>query len=212
MSRYAFSALAFVALSAAGCGGSGETTTVDVTTTVEATTTVEVTTTTATAPAETTAEEEPALDPDDVDGPLDVRDVTATRDGDVLRTEITMYEPWPSSLLGHRSVVEPGTERITILYDIDLDGRADYRGAMALAEGFPGLFIAGRGQRFETVPVRRSSTTTAVVTHPVDVFFVVAGEEEVDPEQDIQIAVRTALETEIDRAPDTGWVSVPFRP
>ena len=182
-----------------------------VTATREATTTVEVTTTvTVTTVEEET--EEPSIDPDDVEGPLDVRDVTARRDGDVLRTEITMYEPWASSLLGGRSVVEPGTERITILYDIDLDGRADYRGAMALAEGFPGLFVAGRGQRFETVSVRRPDPTTAVVMHPVDVFFVVLGEEEVDSERDIQIAVRTALDEEIDRAPDVGWLGVPFNP
>ncbi len=209
MPAHAICGAILVAFVVAACGGSGQTTTVEVTTTLESTTTLEVTTT-VTVESETTAEE-PSLDPDDVEGPLDVRDVTARRDGDLLRTAITWYEPWASSILGGRSVVEPGTERITILYDIDLDGRADYRGAMALAEGFPGLFIAGRGQTFETVPVRRPNTTTAVVTHPVDVFFVVLGEQEFDPEQDMQIAVRTALETEIDRAPDSGWVAVPFQ-
>jgi hypothetical protein len=197
-------------LVAAACGGSGQTTTIEATTTLEATTTVEVTTTVAAAPE--TTEEAPSLDPDDVDGPLDLRDVTVRRDGDVLRTEIVMYEPWASSLLGARSVVEPGSERITILYDIDLDGRTDYRGAMALAEGFPGLFITGRGQAFETVPVRRPDPTKAVVTHPVDVFFVTVDEEEIDPEQDIQVALKTALEGTLDRAPDTGWIPVAFRP
>jgi hypothetical protein len=196
-------------LLAAACGGSGQTTTIEVTATREATTTVEVTTTVTAAPE--TTEEAPSLDPDDVEGPLDLRDVTVRRDGDVLRTEIVMYEPWASSLLGARSVVEPGSERITILYDIDLDGRADYRGAMALAEGFPGLFITGRGQAFETVPVRRPDPTKAVVTHPVDVFFVALGEEEIDPEQDIQVAVKTAFGGTLDRAPDTGWIAVAFR-
>jgi hypothetical protein len=202
-------ALALVALAVAGCGGSAETVTVDVTTTVEETTTVVETVTGETeAPAE-----EPALDPDDVESPLDVRDVLAVREGDLLTVTVVTYEPWESSLLGARSVVEPGTERITVLYDIDNDGTADYRGAIVLNEGFPGLSISGSGQAFETVTVERPDSRTASMTHPVDVFYLGAGGDDLDPNQDMQVAVRTAVEGEIDRAPDAPqWVGVPFNP
>lgn len=195
------------------CGKSESTTTVVRTTTAETTTTLEVTTTVEAPTTETAPDELAALDPDDVDSQLDVRDLTSERDGDLLTTRITMYEPWESTVLGGASVVEPGTERMTILYDVDLDGRADYRGAVIFGEDGLGVFVSGSGQAFEPLRATRVDPATVSVTHPVDVFFVVTGEGEIDSERDIQVAVTTSFEGVRDRAPDAAqWVSVPFRP
>ena len=203
-------ALVLASFLLAGCGG-GETTTV--TRSVEATTTVRVTTTVAAstdATTESAPSEEVALDPEDVDGPLDIRDVTGRRRGELLTTTIVMYEPWETSLLGGVDVTEPGTERLTILYDVDFDGKAEFRGAMVFAGGDASLFIAGSGSAFEPIPVQRLDELTAVVTHPVDIFFLEDGETDLEAERDMQIAVTTSIDGERDRAPDTGWVRVPY--
>ena len=200
-------ALLLGALVLAACGGGGSNT---ITRSVGVATAVRVTKTVTAAATGTAPSQETALDPDDVRGVLDVRDVTGRRRGDLLTTTIVMYEPWESSTLGGPDVPEPGSERLTILYDVDFDGKVDYRGAMVYADGDLSLHIAGSGSAFEPIAVERLDELTAVVTHPVDIFFLEAGETDLDAERDMQIAVRTALETEIDRAPDKGWVRVPY--
>lgn len=180
--------------------------------TIEVTTTLQVTTTVEAAPTvETTAG--PALpnaDPDDVEGRLDVRNLNATRTGDLLAVSLTTYEPWSSSTLAGRGPAKQGANRITILYDVDLDGAADYLGRMIWAGGTLSLLIGGSGSQFEPVPVERPDNVTAQFVHPLDVLFITSGG---SSEADIQIRARTVYEGEEDEAPDDGqWLGVPFNP
>jgi hypothetical protein len=128
-----------VALALAGCS-SGGAETVEVTTTLQVTTTVEGAPTTET----TTGPDIPTTDPDDVKGRLDVRNLNATHTAGLLAVSLTTYEPWNSSVLAGPGGAEQGPNRITILYDVDLDGKADYEGRMIWAGGVLSLH---RGER-----------------------------------------------------------------
>jgi hypothetical protein len=186
----------------AGCSSS-ETETVEITTTIQATTTVE-----AAAPTVATTTTPPAgNDPDDVDGQLDIRDLNATRTGDLLAVSLKTYEPWSSNVLVG-TPLKAGTNQLTISYDVDLDGTADYRGRVIYAGGALSVFISGSGSEFEPIPVERPNDRTAQFVHPVDVFFLDAGSSEAD----IQIRAKTLYNGQEDRAPDSGWLKVPFNP
>jgi hypothetical protein len=187
----------------AGCG-SGSTETVEVTTTVQMTTTVEAQPTT--SGATTTTRQPAALDPDDVPGQLDIRDLTAKRNGDLISVSVKTYDPWSSNVLvGSPTAVGPN--RLTVYYDIDLDGHWDRRGRIIFAGGRLSLFLSGGGQQFEAVPVERPSNLTARYVHPVDIFFV-----NTSSQTDIQVRVKSFYNGVEDRAPDHGWVGVPFNP
>ena len=197
--------LALLALACAGCS-SGGTETVEVTTTLQVTTTVEGAPTTET----TTGPDIPTTDPDDVKGRLDVRNLNATHTAGLLAVSLTTYEPWNSSVLAGPGGAEQGPNRITILYDVDLDGKADYVGRMIWAGGVLSLFIAGSGSQFEPVPVERPDNHTAQFVHPVDVFFPAAG---ASTDVDIQIWAQTVYEGAEDQVPNGGqWLGVPFNP
>jgi hypothetical protein len=189
----------------AGCSSS-ETETVEITTTVQATTTVE-----AAAPTVATTTTAPAgNDPDDVDGQLDIRNLNATRTGDLLAVSLTTYEPWSSNVLVGPALGEQGPNRITIFYDVDLDGRADYRGRMIWGDGELALRLSGSGSEFEPIPIERPDNVTAQFVHPVDVFFVPSGG---SSEVDIQIRAKSLYNGQEDKAPDAGkWLRVPFNP
>jgi hypothetical protein len=186
----------------AGCG-SGSTETVEVTTTVQVTTTVEAL---ATSTATTTAPKSAGNDPDDVDGQLDIRDLNATRTGDLIAVSLKTYDPWSSNVLVG-SPVKVGPNRLTVYYDLDLDGRADRRGRVIFAGNKLSVFLSGGGQQFEAVPVERPNDVTAQYVHPVDIFFV-NGSSDVD----IQIRAESFYNGQTDRAPDHGWIKVPFKP
>ena len=149
-------------------------------------------------------------DPDDVGGPLDLKLIEARREGDLLRLEFQMWEPWDEVLLESPNLLVPGTNRLTLFYDVDLDGRIDYRGRFIFSEGVLSLVISGRGQAFEPVPVNCLDNDVVGVVHAVDVFFVVLGEAEIESEVDLQVAMRSEFEGAVDRAPDDGWIRVPF--
>jgi hypothetical protein len=186
-------------LGLAGCSSGATVTTVQVTTTVEAAPTV----------AATTGPELPSTDPDDVGGQLDVRNFNATRTGDLLAVSLTTYAPWNSSVLAGPGGATAGANSITILYDVDLDGKPDYRGRMIWAGGALSLFISGSGSQFEPVPVERPDSTTAQFVHPADVLFTGGGPTDVD----VQLAARTVFSGAEDDAPDAGqWLGVPFNP
>jgi hypothetical protein len=189
----------------AGCSSS-ETETVEITTTVQATTTVE-----AAAPTVATTTTAPAgNDPDDVDGQLDIRNLNATRTGDLLAVSLTTYEPWSSNVLVGPALGEQGPNRITIFYDVDLDGQADYRGRMIWGDGELALRLSGSGSEFEPIPIERPNNLTAQFVHPVDVFFVPSGG---SSEVDIQIRAKSLYNGREDRVPDAGkWLGVPFNP
>jgi hypothetical protein len=197
--------LLVVLLVLAGCSSS-ETETVEITTTVQATTTVE-----AVAPTVATTTAAPAgNDPDDVDGQLDIRNLNATRTDDLLAVSLTTYEPWSSNVLVGPALGEQGPNRITIFYDVDLDGRADYRGRMIWGDGELALRLSGSGSEFEPIPIERPNNVTAQFVHPVDVFFVPSGG---SSEVDIQIRAKSLYNGREDRVPDAGkWLRVPFNP
>jgi hypothetical protein len=197
-------ALLLAVLVMAGCG-SGKAETGEITTTVEVTTTVEA----APPPSTTTTAPKPAgNDPDDVDGQLDMRDLNATRTGDLLAVSLKTFEPWSSNVLVG-TPLKAGTNQLTILYDVDLDGEADYRGKVIFAGGALSVFISGSGSEFEPIPVERPNDETAQFVHPVDVFFVSSG---ASSESDIQIRAKSLYNGQEDRAPDSGWLEVPFGP
>ncbi|MEX2464976.1 MAG: hypothetical protein WD428_03770 [Gaiellaceae bacterium] len=149
-------------------------------------------------------------DPDDAEGPLDLKLIEARREADLLRLEFQMWEPWDEAVLESPSLLVPGTNRLTLFYDVDLDGRIDYRGRFIFSEGVLSLVISGSGQAFEPVPVNRLDNDVVSVVHAVDVFFVVLGEAEIESEVDLQVAMRSEFGGVADRAPDEGWIRVPF--
>jgi len=157
-------------------------------------------------------EDMPAVgqDPDDVEGPLDLKQVAARREGDLLQLQVEMWGPWEDAVLESPSLLVPGADRLTLFYDVDLDGRIDYRGRFIFSEGVLSLVISGSGQAFEPVPVNRLDERVVSVVHAVGVFFVVLGEAEIESEVDLQVAMRSEFGGTADRAPDDGWIRVPF--
>ena len=153
-----------------------------------------------------------AEDLNDVGGPLDLEMASAVRTGDLLAVSVTTYEGWEDELLAGPRLDKQGPNRLTVLYDINLDGRADYTGKVIFAEGALSLVITGAGDAFEPVPVERPDDATAQVVHPVDVFFVILGESEIESETDIQVAVESSATGFKDRIPADSWILVPFAP
>lgn len=163
-----------------------------------------------TAPSVTEEMQTIGQDQDDVEGPLDLKLVEARREGDLIRLEFQMWEQWDDAVLESPSLLVPGTNRLTLFYDVDLDGRIDYRGRFIFNEGVLSLVISGQGQAFEPVPVNRVDNDVISVVHAVDVFFVALGEAEIESEVELQVAMRSEFEGVPDRAPDEGWIRVPF--
>lgn len=197
--------LALVCLSAvvaAGCSGDGDETDGAATNRGPTTTTTTVT---------ETGPEQPGLaeDLNDVGGPLDLELASAVRIGDLLAVSVTTYEGWDEDLLTGPRLDKQGPNRLTILYDTDLDDRADYTGKVVFAEGALSLVISGQGQAFEPIPVERPDDATAQVVHPVDVFSIGA---ENESETDIQVAIEASAVGFEDRIPAEGWTLVPFAP
>jgi len=123
---------------------------------------------------------------------------------------LTTYEPWNSSVLAGPAPGEQGANRITILYDVDFDGQADYRSRMIWGDGALALRLSGSGSEFEPIPVERPNNVTVQFVHPVDFFFVPSGG---SSDVDLQIRVQSLYNGQEDKAPDAGmWLGVPFSP
>lgn len=184
-----------------GCSGDGDET--------EAASTERTPTVATTAATETVSEPGLGEDLNDVGGPLDLELASAVRIGDLLAVSVTTYEGWKDDLLAGPMLDKQGPNRLTILYDTDLDDRADYTGKVVFAEGALSLVIAGEGQAFEPIPVERPDDATAQAVHPVDVFLVQA---EGEGETDIQVAIESSAAGFKDRIPAEGWILVPVAP
>jgi hypothetical protein len=149
-----------------------------------------------------------ATDPRDVGGKLDLRSVKAARDGSLLRVTISTYGPWASKLLqnsgtGH-SGPRPGINALTVYYDVNGDGSADFTGRIVYRGGLF-AWISGRGQVFEPVRVARPTASSASFAHPVDILFP-AG---TPAPKTLRLAV-VSLYRKRDRAPNRGWIRVVF--
>ena len=148
-------------------------------------------------------------DPRDAGGKLDLSGARAARDGALLRLTVSTYGPWASKLLRSggqgKSGPLPGRNRMTVLYDVTRDGRADYRGRVVY-HGRLAMWLTGRGQAFEPVPVSRPSASSARFVHPVDIFFTGRGV------QKLGMAVTTVNGTHRDRMPNRGWFIVVYVP
>lgn len=149
-----------------------------------------------------------ATDPKDVGGKLDLRSVKAARDGALLRLTISTHGPWASKLLqtsgNGRVGPRPGINALTVYYDVNGDGSADFTGRIVYRRGLY-AWISGRGQAFEPVPVSRPNVSSASFTHPVDVLFP-AG---TPAPKRLRLAV-VSLYQKRDRAPNHGWIPVVF--
>jgi hypothetical protein len=142
-----------------------------------------------------------------VRGRLDLHEVVADRDGDLLRVSISTYDPWSDSVLAGASPVDAGPDRLTLTYDTDEDGESDFIGQIIAAEGGLFLAISGTDRAFEPVRAERPDAMTVAFTHPVDVFFRSAA----DAARDIQVAASSTYEGTVDSAPDSAWIAVPYR-
>jgi hypothetical protein len=149
-----------------------------------------------------------ATDPKDVGGKLDLRSVKAVRDGSLLRLTISTYGPWASKLLQSSgkgpSGPRPGVNALTVYYDVNGDGTTDFTGRIVYKGGLY-LWITGKGQAFEPVPVSRPSSSSASFTHPVDVLFPAGA----TGRKTLRLAV-VSLYRKRDRAPNHGWIPVVF--
>ena len=190
-------------LATTGCSGDGEET--------EAASTERTPTVATTAPTETVSEPGLGEDLNDVGGPLDLELASAVRIGDLLAVSVTTYEGWADDLLTGPRLDKQGPNRLTILYDTDLDDRADYTGKVVFAEGALSLVIAGEGQAFEPIPVERPDDATAQAVQPVDVF-VILDQAEGEGETGLQVAIESSAAGFKDRIPAEGWILVPFAP
>jgi hypothetical protein len=186
-------------LATTGCSGDGDET--------EAASTERTPTVATTTATETVSEPGLGEDLNDVGGPLDLELASAVRIGDLLAVSVTTYEGWEDDLLTGPRLDKQGPNRLTILYDTDLDDRADYTGKVVFAGGALSLVIAGEGQAFEPIPVERPDDATAQAVHPVDVFLVQA-----EGETDIQVAIESSAAGFKDRIPAEGWILVPVAP
>ena len=173
----------------------------------------ERTLTVATPPA-TEARLDPGLGEDlnDVGGPLDLELASAVRIGALLAVSVTTYEGWEDDLLRGPRLDRQGRNRVTILYDVNLDERADYTGKVIYAEGALSLVITGAGDAFEPVPAERPDDATVQFVHPVDVFYAILDQAEGEGETDIQVAIESSAAGFKDRIPAEGWILVPFAP
>ena len=146
-------------------------------------------------------------DPKDAGGKLDLRSAKAVRNDPLLQLTISMYGPWVSRLLASGgnglSGPKPGLNELTVLYDVNGDGAADFTGQIIYRGGLF-LWITGKHSAFEPVPVKRPSPSSASFTHPVDVLFKGKGTKK------LRFAITSVNGTHTDRLPNRGWVPVVF--
>ena len=145
-----------------------------------------------------------ASDPIDTLGKLDLRSFKVTRSAsEILTVTVRTWDSWQKTIL-------PATgspNRLFVLFNTDADGSAEYKARIVNLGGSLVALLSGQGQQFEPIPVTRPSDTQARFVFPADVL--------VDADEDLGVAVRSIYQgglcsaSCIDRAPNTGWVTVP---
>ena len=145
-----------------------------------------------------------ARDPRDA-GPLDLVRVAARRRGALLETTIVARSGWRDSLL-RRAV------GLSLLYDVDLDGRADRRDIVSLFDGKLMSWISSLGQGVQRADVARRSPTTITVARDASLFFNGPGRGGLLLTSAINVAVVATWKGGVDRVPNRGWITVPPPP
>lgn len=142
-----------------------------------------------------------ARDPNDVDGRLDIRSVTGTKDGiaEPLTITVRTWDEW-----GKRLLEEDGPNRLFVVFDVDGDADGD---VSARVERSAGSLVA-------VIENADGSTTTMTVSRPDrrSVSFTVPFGTEGDPLGDVAVAARTRSSSGADchpackdRSPDSGF-------
>jgi hypothetical protein len=147
-------------------------------------------------------------DPRDAGGKLDLKSARIAPNGSLARVTLSTYGRWASRLLLYSrngtSGPLPGRNKLTVLYDVDGDGRADFTGRIVY-KGRLALWITGRNAAYEPVPVSRPTRSSASFVHPVDIFFKNPGRTET-----VRLAFRSVTGRVVDRMPNRGWIPVVF--
>ena len=147
-----------------------------------------------------------ARDGNDAAGKLDLKAMTAARDGTLILVTIGTWERWPAKLLAGNGP-QQGSKRLTVLYDVNGDGKADYRGRIISNGGRLALWISGRGRNFEPIPVRRPTRSSVAFTHPTDVLV-----KNETKKLLLAFTSKTCTHGCADRMPNRGWIPVVFKP
>ena len=138
-------------------------------------------------------------------GPLDLSRVSSARRGALLETTIVARAPWRDSLL-RRGV------RLSLLYDVDLDGSADRRDIVSLFNGKLMSWISSLGQGVQRAEVTRRSPTTITVSRDASLFYNRPGQGGQLLTSAINVAVVAKWNGRVDRVPNRGWITVPPPP
>ena len=144
-------------------------------------------------------------DPNDVAGKLDIKVLIGTKASSnaPLVIKVRTYGSWAKSVLA-----DSGDNRIQILFDVDGDGTVDYTGEISESGGKLHMDISGSGSSFEPLQVRHPNGYTIRTTVP--------GGSPPNPNGTVHIAAQSEFTnsgscstTCEDRAPDSGWLTVP---
>jgi hypothetical protein len=147
-----------------------------------------------------------ATDGNDVAGKLDLKAMTAARDGTLIRVTVSTWDRWPAKLLAGNGP-QQGAKRLTVLYDVTGDGKPDYRGRIVYNGGRLALWISGRGSHFEPVRVTRPTRSSVAFTHPTDVMV-----KNETKKLFLAFTSKTCARGCADRLPNRGWIPVLFKP
>jgi hypothetical protein len=144
-----------------------------------------------------------ASDPRDRSGPLDLVRVASEREGAMLDTTIVARRPWTDSLLRR------GRVSLSIVYDVNVDGRPDRRDVVFLLRGRLASWISSFGQGVQSADVTRRSATTISIARDATVFYNAAGQAGMLWRSPIGVAVVAHWHGGSDRLPGSGWIIVP---
>jgi hypothetical protein len=144
-----------------------------------------------------------ASDPRDR-GPLDLARVSSRRRGDILATTIVARRPWRDSL------IRSGRVKLSLLYDVNEDGKPDRRDVVRWFKGHLTSWIStSDNQGIQAARLARSSPTTVSIDRPAEVFFSAAGQAPLLGTEPIGVAAVARWKGGSDRVPDRGWIVVP---
>jgi hypothetical protein len=135
-------------------------------------------------------------DPDDVSGKFDINYIEANRNTGV-EIEATMF-----GKISKKLFAKSAGNRVIVLFDADNDGSSDYRGRIVKSGKKLIVLIKGSGSQFEPLKAK-------LVNNDKGIRFTVPGGSPPAPNTAFGIAVKTDYNGNVDRAPDSGWLTIP---